>query len=76
MLHRRGRRRGPFEALDVIEALTFGLWARLLTRGGSMGRNRPKADYEKTIWRPAVRNAFPYRRNLANGLSQNDLWIY
>ena len=22
------------------------------------------ADYEKTIWSPAVRNAFPYRRHL------------
>ena len=30
-----------------------------------MGEGRPKADYEKTIWRPAVRNAFPYRRHLA-----------
>ena len=39
-LHRLGRRRGPFEPLEVFEALTLGFWARLLTRGDSVGRNR------------------------------------
>lgn len=29
-----------------------------------MGEGRPKADHEQTIWRPADRNAFPYRRHL------------
>ena len=67
VLHSLGRRRVPFQPLDVSEALTLGFWARLLTRGGSMGRNRPKADYEKTIWRPAVRKAFHHRRHLTRG---------
>jgi len=56
--------REPFEPTDVVEALTLGFWERLLGRGGSMGGSGSKADYERTIWRPAVRNAFPNRRPL------------
>lgn len=64
VLHSLHKRRNPLEPLEVIEALPLGFWVRLLSRGGPMGSGRPKADYERTIWRPAVRNAFPHRGRL------------
>lgn len=64
VLHNLHKRRNPIEPLEVIEALPLGFWVRLLGRGGPMGRNQPKADYERTMWRPAIRNAFPHRERL------------
>lgn len=45
---------------NIIAALPFGFWAGLLGAGGLISRRGRKADYEKTIWRKAVREAFPY----------------
>ena len=49
---------------NIIAALPFGFWVRLLGPGGLITRHGPKADYETTIWRKAVRKAFPYRDRL------------
>ena len=38
----------------VVAALSFGFWVSLLGRGGD------GADYEGTLWRPALRDAFPH----------------
>lgn len=47
---------------DVVAALDFGFWCGLLGKGDSrLGRD---FEYEKTVWQPAVRHAFPnYRGN-------------
>lgn len=45
----------------VVAALAFGFWVSLLGRGGqtaAMG----KANYEMTLWRPALHRAFPHAR--------------
>lgn len=49
---------------NIIAALPLGFWVSLLGSGGLMARRGPKADYETTIWRKAVRNAFPCRERL------------
>ena len=38
----------------VVAALSFGFWVSLLGRGGR------GTDYERTLWRPALRDAFPH----------------
>ena len=48
----------------VVATLPFGFWVALLSAGGRIERAGPKADYEKTLWRPALRNAFPHRAPL------------
>lgn len=42
----------------VVSSLSFGFWVSLLGPGGHL-RNGNKANYEMTIWRPALRSAFP-----------------
>ena len=46
----------------VVAALSFGFWISLLGSGGRLvdDSGRRKADYEKSLWRPALRGAFPY----------------
>lgn len=41
----------------MIANLSFGFWVSLLGKGGRLGR--AKANYEMTLWRPALRKAFP-----------------
>ena len=48
----------------VVATLPFGFWVALLSAGGRIEQASPKADYEKTLWRPALRNAFPHRAPL------------
>ena len=48
----------------VVATLAFGFWVALLGAGGRIERAGPKADYEKTLWRPALRGAFPHRAPL------------
>jgi len=48
----------------VVATLAFGFWIALLGAGGPIERAGPKADYEKTLWRPALRGAFPHRAPL------------
>ena len=48
----------------VVATLAFGFWVALLGPGARIERAGPKADYEKTLWRPALRGAFPHHRAL------------
>ena len=47
----------------IVAALSFGFWVSLLGPGGRMGGGR-KANYEMTLWRPALRRAFAHRTTL------------
>lgn len=45
----------------VVADLSFGFWVSLLGSGGFQGPGRTrKANYEMTLWRPALRAAFPH----------------
>ena len=48
----------------VVAELSFGFWISLLGSGGRTDPTGRKADYEKTLWRPALRGAFAFRRTL------------
>ena len=49
----------------MVATLAFGFWVALLRTGGRIERDDgPRADYEKTLWRPALRGAFPHRASL------------
>ena len=57
-LTKLGHRAGPSR---LVAALPFGFWVSLLGAGGRLGREgRHKANYEMTLWRPALRLAFPH----------------
>lgn len=43
----------------VVAALSFGFWISLLGSGGRINPVGRKANYEMTLWRPALRGAFP-----------------
>ena len=43
--------------------LSFGFWVSLVGPGGKRGNNC-EANYEKTLWRPALRQAFRYPKPL------------
>ena len=47
----------------IVAALSFGFWISLLGSGGRNPAGR-KADYERTLWRPALRGAFPHHAPL------------
>ena len=47
----------------IVAALSFGFWVSLLGPGGRLGDGR-KANYEMTLWRPALRGAFAHCTNL------------
>lgn len=58
-LNRHGKR----TPADVVGALSFGFWVALLTRGGVIAPPAPKtANYDATLWRPALYRAFPHAR--------------
>ena len=57
-LTRLGRRTGSSR---LVTALPFGFWVSLLGAGGRLGQEgRHRANYEMTLWRPAIRFAFPH----------------
>ncbi len=49
---------------QVVAGLSFGFWVALLGKGGWISELRRKANYEMSLWRPALRYAFPHRRTL------------
>ncbi|MEM9999927.1 MAG: Abi family protein [Pseudomonadota bacterium] len=56
----------PDDAPHVIASLSFGLWVSLLGAGGFINRKtKTKANYEMTLWRPALRRAFPHAANIS-----------
>ena len=48
----------------VLATLSFGFWIALLGSGGRVDSTGRKANYEMTLWRPALRGAFPFRTPL------------
>ncbi|MDE0335224.1 MAG: hypothetical protein OXI64_09720 [Defluviicoccus sp.] len=47
----------------IVAALSFGFWVSMLGPGGRVSAGR-KANYEMTLWRPALRAAFAHRATL------------
>ncbi|MCA1297167.1 Abi family protein [Stappia indica] len=55
------RERYPDDSPHIVASLSFGFWVSLLGRGGLLDqRSGVKANYEMTLWRPALRGAFPH----------------
>ena len=48
---------------QVVAVLSFGFWVSLLGPGGRIDARR-RANYEMTLWRPALRGVFAHRRPL------------
>lgn len=46
----------------IVAALSLGFWVSLLKRGD-------EADYEMTLWRPALRGSFPHRETLERSMA-------
>lgn len=59
-LARDGHRDDPHR---IVAALSFGFWVSLLGPGGRLGDGR-RANYEMTLWRPALRGTFVHRAAL------------
>ncbi len=49
---------------SVVASLSFGFWVSLLGPGGLQSEQNRRANYEMTMWRPALRQAFPHTRSL------------
>ena len=47
----------------IVAMLSFGFWVSLLGPGGRIETGR-KANYEMTLWRPALRGVFAHRATL------------
>ena len=43
----------------LVAALSFGFWVSLVGSGGHIDPRGSRATYEMTLWRPALRGAFP-----------------
>jgi len=53
----------PIDPPHVVAALAFGFWVSLLGRGGRLPILRSsRANYDMTLWRPALFRAFPNAR--------------
>ena len=56
----------PNDTPHVIASLSFGFWVSLLGAGGYIDwKTRTKANYEMTLWRPALRRAFPHATSIS-----------
>lgn len=65
------------EASRLVASLSFGFWVSLFGPGGRLVSGR-KADYQMTLWRPALRRVFLHREKLARKQAHgplNDLRI-
>ncbi len=56
--------RGPVSPGQVVAGLSFGFWVSLLGPGGQIAALDRRANYEMSLWRPALRGAFPHARPL------------
>lgn len=58
----------------VVAALSFGFWVSLLGPGGLIQPDpRQKANYEMTLWRPALYRAFPHGPRLSRRAAHKPL---
>ncbi len=48
----------PVDSPHIIANLSFGFWVSLLGSGGRKGAPPNRANYEMTLWRPALRHAY------------------
>lgn len=53
------RRQRTMTPDDVVAATDFGFWCGLVDKGV---RGQPLLDYERTLWQPSLRHAFPRNR--------------
>ena len=67
---RAGHKAGPPR---VVAALSFGFWISLLGSGGRIDQAGRRADYERTLWRPALRGSFPHRTTLTRKQARRPL---
>ena len=58
---RTGQAPGPPR---IVAALSFGFWVSLLGPGGRIDPTGRRANYEMTLWRPALRRVFLHRSPL------------
>lgn len=58
------RKRYDVDPPHVIAGLSFGFWVTLLSRGGRLQSGR-RANYDMTLWRPALYKAFPHAKSLS-----------
>ena len=56
----------------IVATLSFGFWVSLLGPGGRTEDGR-KANYEMTLWRPALRGAFVHRATLTRRQAHHPL---
>ena len=56
----------------IVAMLSFGFWVSLLGPGGRT-RDGHKANYEMTLWRPALRGAFVHRVKLTRRQAHHPL---
>ena len=56
--------RYPVDPPRIVASLSFGFWVSILGSGGRNAASGGKANYEMTLWRPALRRAFPHRSPL------------
>ena len=57
----------------MVAGLSVGFWDSLLGPGGRIGRSNRKANYEMTLWRPALRDALPHKGSLTSKQAQEVL---
>lgn len=57
----------------IVATLSFGFWVALLGPGGRSAGSR-KANYEMTLWRPALRRAFAHCDTLARKQAHRPLY--
>ena len=56
----------PDDPPQVVASLSFGFWVSLLGSGGFIDRKaKTKANYEMTLWRPALRSSFPHAARIS-----------
>ena len=56
----------PDDPPRVVASLSFGFWVSLLGPGGFIDwKTKAKANYEMTLWRPALRSAFPHAAKIS-----------
>lgn len=55
----------------MVANLSFGFWVSMLGAGGRRTPPTPKANYEMTLWRPALRHAFPSAPKLNRKAAHN-----